>query len=77
MLDIRLIEKIEEVIEIIKIKVIIIIGCHGIRLINIRTSLNKLMEGGAEILIAKKINHQNVRFGIIFIIPLKDKILRV
>jgi len=72
-----LIEKIEAINEDIINIIIIIIGCQNIILVNINSSLAKLIEGGAEILTAKKINHQNVIFGKIFVNPLMDMILRV
>jgi len=58
-------------------KVIIIMGCQNIILVNINNSPAKLIEGGAEMLIAKKMNHQNIRLGKIFVSPLMAIIFRV
>lgn len=43
----------------------------------IKISLIVLIVGGADILIAMKINHQNVMLGDIVISPLKERIFRV
>lgn len=56
---------------------IIIVGCQNIILVNIKSSLKRLIEGGAEILTAIKINHQKDKLGIVFINPLIDKMFRV
>lgn len=72
-----LIEKIEALNEHIINIIIIIEGCQKIILVIIINSLAKLIDGGADMLIAKKINHQNVILGKIFVIPLIDKIFRV
>jgi len=50
---------------------------HKIILDIIIISLIVLIDGGAEILIAININHQNVMLGDIIINPLKHEILRV
>ena len=73
----KLIEKIEAINEVITNIIIIIVGCQNIILVNINNSLIRLMDGGAEMLIAKNINHQNVRLGKIFVNPLIDIIFRV
>lgn len=49
---------------------------HNIILDIIIISLIVLIEGGAEILIAININHQNVMLGDIIIIPLKEEMFR-
>ena len=61
-----------------KIKISIIIDefhCNSLDIII--TSLIILIEGGAEILIAIKMNHQNIIFGKELIKPLKEIIFRV
>jgi len=50
---------------------------HGIKDDIMKISLKKLIEGGAEIFIAMNINHQNIMFGLVLIIPLKEMIFRV
>lgn len=64
---IKLIKKIDKINE----------KSHIIKEWNMKISLNKLIDGGAEILIAIKINHQNIKLGKDVIIPLNDKIFRV
>lgn len=76
-LENRLIEKIEVKNDEIATIKIIIRGCHEIILINIIISLNRLIVGGAEILIDVNINHQKVMLGKEDINPLKDIMLRV
>ena len=70
------IEKIEVISEIkmngIKIKILKLI-----RLVRIKISPARLIDGGAEILAAMKINHQNVILGNEFHNPLKEIIFRV
>jgi len=56
---------------------IIRVGLQNIILVIIKISLARFIEGGAEMLIAKKINHQNIRLGKIFAKPLISMILRV
>lgn len=73
----KLIEKIDAIKALSINNNIIIVGCQNIILVSIKSSLAKLIDGGAEILIAKKINHQNVKFGKILIIPLIIIIFRV
>lgn len=71
-----IIEKDVVIIEIMKIGIIDFIF-HKITLDIIIISLIVLIDGGAEILIAIKINHQKVILGIIEINPLKEEIFRV
>ncbi|TDJ92016.1 hypothetical protein E1923_29300 [Klebsiella pneumoniae] len=71
-----IIEKDVVIIEIMKIGIIDFIF-HRITLDIIIISLSVLIDGGAEILIAIKINHQKVILGIIEINPLKEEIFRV
>jgi len=59
------------------IKIGIVIEFHLINPIIIIISLAKLIVGGADILIAVKINHQNVMFGEDVNNPLKEIIFRV
>lgn len=73
----NVIEKIDVINEEIINKIIIVVGCQNIILVSISNSLKILMDGGAEMLIATKINHQKDKLGKIFIIPLIDKIFRV
>jgi len=72
-----LIEKIDAMNEDMANTIIIIVGCQNIILVNINSSLARLIDGGAEMLIARKINHQNVKFGKIFVSPLIDIMFRV
>lgn len=74
---IKLIEKIDAKKALKVNNSIIIVGCQKIIPLNIKISLARLIEGGAEILIARKINHQNVRFGKILISPLIIIMFRV
>jgi hypothetical protein len=72
-----LIEKTEVIKEVVTNIIIITVGCQNIILVNMNNSLIKLMDGGAEMLIAKNTNHQNVKFGKIFVSPLMDIMFRV
>lgn len=63
---------IRDIIEIIKIDELFQDSMADINII----SLIVLIEGGAEMLIAMKINHQNEMFGKRFIIPLNIMIFR-
>lgn len=71
-----IIEKEVTLNEIKKINIILFLF-HKIILDMIEISLKVLIVGGAEILIAIKMNHQNVMLGDIEINPLKDKMFRV
>lgn len=73
----RLIEKIDAIKDARIKSLIIINGSQKIILVSMNNSLIKLMEGGAEILIATKINHQNEILGNVFINPFNDIMLRV
>lgn len=66
----------EAVINDPKNRIIIVFIFHEIILDNRKISLNVLIVGGAEILIAIKINHQNVILGDIIINPLNNIIFR-
>ena len=57
------------------IKIIDMFHCNKLDIII--TSLNMLIDGGAEILIAMKINHQNIKLGKELINPLNEIIFRV
>lgn len=73
----RLIEKMDAIKEDIIKRIIIIVGCQTIILVNIKSSLSKLIEGGAEMLMATKMNHQKDKLGKVFISPFIERMFRV
>lgn len=73
----RLIEKMDAIKEDMIKRIIIIVGCQTIILVNIKSSLSKLIEGGAEMLMATKMNHQKDKLGKVFISPFIERMFRV
>lgn len=66
----------DAIISDINIKGIMVVFVHEIILDIIKISLRVLMEGGAEMLIAININHQNTMLGVIVNNPLNRIMLR-